>query len=240
MQKKYITGESHYAWPSTDKKNVSLTGWLRLAGTSGSLCSKPAPAGTPRAAAQAVSWKASSASLSSLCQYSSIHTAQEYFLVIRGSLLCSSLCSLPLVCHWAPLERAQLWLLCTFHSGIYIHWGDPPESPLPQAEDLCQQQTVTAAGVLTSLCWDQEAENQMLQPVLCCSSIPTFPATWVERRKASLVSSMHTASSVNTISRSPILKNSIRPGLQSANRTSTYKGRKTCKQKEERPIIKWA
>lgn len=138
MQEKYLTAEFHYAWPSIDKKNASPTGRLRLAGASGSICSKPAPAGTPRAAGEASP---------ALCQYSSIHTAQEYFLVVRGSLLCSSLCSLPLVCHRVPLERAQLWLLCTFKDLHTL--GRSPS--LLQAGGLCQQQSVTAADVLTSL-----------------------------------------------------------------------------------------
>lgn len=115
--------------------------------------------------------------------------------------------------------------LASLHLQGFTYTGEIPKSSFLQAGGLCQQQTATAADVLTSLRWDQETANQMLQLILCCySSIPTStpPATRVERRKASLVSSIHSASSVTTISRSPISKS------QSANRTSTYKGRRTC------------
>lgn len=78
---------------------------------------------------------ASATSLGNLCQHSvTFHNENNYLLMSRGNLLSFSLCSLPLVLSLSTLRRAQLCILCTFPSSFYIHWCDPLESPILQAE----------------------------------------------------------------------------------------------------------
>ena len=108
--------------------------------------------------------KISTTSLGKLFQCSIIHTVKKYFLIFRGSILCSSFAHCLLSWHWALLKRAWLCPLCTFPSGIYIHCGDLPVPPLFQAEqsqlsasDEASPELRQRAGLPPSSCWQHSS-----------------------------------------------------------------------------------
>jgi len=73
--------------------------------------------------------------LGNLFQHSITHTVKKHFLMFRTS--CDAVCAHYLLSwHWAPLTTAWLCPLCTFPTGIYEHWQDPPSFPLYQASFL--------------------------------------------------------------------------------------------------------
>ena len=96
------------------------------------------PAGTPEQGAQAHVQVAygdlqggdSTTSQGNLSLFSVTWTALKYFLMLRGNLLCSSLCPLPLFLALGNtgknLVPTSLHLPC-FLPPIYRQWRDPPE-----------------------------------------------------------------------------------------------------------------
>jgi len=52
-------------------------------------------------------------SLGNLCRFSVTVRVKKCFLMVSRKLLCFSLCHCLWYCHWAPLQRAWLLLLCT-------------------------------------------------------------------------------------------------------------------------------
>ena len=116
----------------------------------------------------------STASLGKLCWGSVTHAVNKCFLVFRGNHLCFSLCSLPLVLHWGPLERVCLHPLCTLPLGIDTHWWGPPwtfSSPGWAVPALSAFPHRTDAPVPSSSLWPFDGLS-LVCPCLSCTGEP--------------------------------------------------------------------
>lgn len=110
-----------YNTESKPRNKESQNGWDWKGPLEVILSSLPDQAGSPRASGP----EDSTTSLGRLFHCLVTCIVKKCFLMFRQSLMCFSVCLLPVTSHWIPLRRAFFHFLCNFPLGLCIHWRGP-------------------------------------------------------------------------------------------------------------------